>query len=126
MRVALAAAAAVVAVTLVDDALQPSVLSHARPPVIYVLAALLASALLRLAPRADSRPIALGAGIAAGGALATLVGGVVWANGVPNPLAAHGVAFNLGDLAIGGGDVLLIGGALLHAWLRRQRLRDPI
>jgi hypothetical protein len=126
VRVALVAAAAVVAVTLVDDALQPSVLSHARPPLIYVLAALLASALLLLAPRAGSPAIALGAGIAAGGALATLVGGVVWANGVPNPLAAHGVAFNVADLAIGTGDALLIGGALLHAWLHRQRLRDPI
>jgi hypothetical protein len=126
VRVALVAAAAVVAVTLVDDALQPSVLSHARPPLIYVLAALLASALLLLAPRAGSPAIALGAGIAAGGALATLVGGVVWANGVPNPLAAHGVAFNVADLAIGTGDALLIGGALLHTWLHRQRLRDPI
>ena len=126
MRLALVAAAIVVAVTLVDDALQPSVLSHARPPAIYLLAALLAGALLLLAPRAGSRPVALGAGVAAGGALATLVGGVVWAGGVPNPLAAHGIAFNVADLAIGVGDALLIGGALLHAWLHRQRLRHPV
>jgi len=126
VRIALVAAAAVVVVTVVDDALQPSVLSHARPPAVFVLAALLAAALLLLAPRARSRPIALGAGIAAGGALATLVGGIVWAGGVPNPLAAHGVAFNVADLAIGAGDALLIGGALVHAWLHRQRLRDPV
>jgi hypothetical protein len=126
VRLALAAAAAVVTLTLVDDALQPSVLSHARPPVVYVLAALLAGALLLLAPRAGSRPVALGGGIAAGGALATLVGGVLWAGGVPNPLAARGVAFNVADLAIGAGDALLIGGALLHAWLHRQRLRAPV
>jgi lipoprotein signal peptidase len=126
VRLALVAAAGVVTVTLVDDALQPSILSHPRPPVIYVLAAVLAGALLVLAPRARSRPIALGAGIAAGGALATLVGGAVWAGGVPNPLAAHGVAFNVADLAIGVGDALLIGGALLHARLHRHRLRDAI
>jgi lipoprotein signal peptidase len=126
VRLALVAAAVVVTATLVDDALQPSVLSHARPPAVYVLAALLAGGLLLLAPRAGSRAVALGAGIAAGGALATLLGGIVWAGGVPNPLAAHGVAFNVADLAIGGGDALLIGGALLHAWLHRQRLRDPV
>jgi hypothetical protein len=126
VRLAFVAAAVVVAGTLVDDALQPSVLSHARPPAVYALAALLAGALLLLAPRAGSRPVALGAGIAAGGALATLLGGIVWAGGVPNPFAAHGVAFNVADLAIGGGDALLIGGALLHAWLHRQALRDPV
>jgi hypothetical protein len=102
------------------------VLSHPRPPAVYALAALLAGALLLLAPRARSRPVALGAGIAAGGALATLLGGILWSGGVPNPLAAHGVAFNVADLAIGAGDALPVGGALLHAWLHRQRLRDAV
>jgi hypothetical protein len=104
------------------------VLSHPRPPAVYALAALLAGALLLLAPRARSRPVALGAGIAAGGALATLLGGggILWSGGVPNPLAAHGVAFNVADLAIGAGDALPVGGVLLHAWLHRQRLRDAV
>ena len=114
------------AVTVADDLFQPNALSHERAPVIYVGAAALAVALLALAPRVRSRVVSLGAGIAAGGAVATLLTGLAWSGGVPNPLVRGGVAFNLADLAIGAGDALLIGGAVMHAWRYRSRLQQPV
>jgi lipoprotein signal peptidase len=126
VRLALVAAAAIVAATLADDTLAHSALSHERAPAVYAVAALLAAALLTLAPRVRSRTVSLGAGIAAGGAIATLVTGIAWSGGVPNPLVRGGVAFNLADVAIGAGDALLIGGALLHAARNRHRLRERI
>jgi len=125
-RVALGAAAAVVAATLGDDALSTSRLSHARSPATLAGAGLLAVALLALAPRARSLGMSLGAGIAAGGAAATFIAGIAWRDGVPNPLVRGGIAFNLADLAIGFGDALLLGAALLHGWRQRTRLFEPI
>ena len=126
MRHAGLLAAAVVAATLVDDLVEGSRLSHPRSPVVLAGALVLAAALLVLAPRAGSRAITIGAGIAAGGALATLVSGLAWREGVPNPLVANGIAFNLADLAIAVGDALLISGALVHAFRHRGRLAEPI
>ena len=125
-RRACSAAAAVVAATVADDLLQPSALSHERAPVIYVGAAALAFALLAFAPRVRSRVVSLGAGVAAGGAIATLVTGLAWSGGVPNPLVQQGIAFSLADVAIGFGDAVLLGGALWHAWTNRSRLREAV
>jgi lipoprotein signal peptidase len=122
VRLAGALAAAVVAATLVDDLVAPSRLSHPRPWAVLAGALVLAAALLALAPRAGSFAVTVGAGIAAGGALATLLGGIAWRDGVPNPLVANGVAFNLADVAIAVGDALLIGGAVVHAFRHRDRL----
>jgi len=122
----LAAAAAVVAATLLDDAFASDELTHVRSPVLYAFAALLAALLLTLAPRVRSRVVSLGAGIAAGGALATLAAGIAWRGGVPDPLVHGDIAFNVADLAIALGDALLIGGALLHAVRNRGRLREPV
>jgi lipoprotein signal peptidase len=124
-RTAIAVALAVLAAVVAHDALVPTRFEHHRSPVTLLFAGLLAAALLALAPRVRSRGIALGAGIAAGGALATLVSGVAW-GGVPDPLVRGGVAFNLADVAIAAGDALLIAAALLHAWTNRARLREPI
>ena len=123
MRLALAAAAAVVAATLADDLLAPSRLSHPRSPVGL---GALAVALLVLVPRARSAAMSLGGGIAAGGAAATLIAGVAWRGGVPNPLVRGGIAFNLADLAIAAGDALLLAAALFHGWRNRARLVQPI
>jgi lipoprotein signal peptidase len=126
VRIALAAAAAVVVATLADDVLAPSRLSHARSPVALAGAGALAVALLVLVPRARSAAMSLGAGVAAGGAAATLVSGAAWRGGVPNPLVRGGVAFNVADVAIAAGDALLIAAALLHAWRHRDRLRESV
>jgi hypothetical protein len=122
---ACAAALAVVAATLVQDALSRDVVRHARPVAVLVLGGLVAAALLVLAPRVRSWTVAAGAGIAAGGAIATLVTGAAWSGGVPDPIVRGGVAFNLADVAIAAGDALLLAGSLGHAWANRTRLRQP-
>jgi len=126
VTLAVAAAACVVAATLADDALEPSRLSHARSPLALAAAGALAVALLVLVPRARSLSMSLAAGVAAGGAAATLVAGLAWRDGVPNPLTRGGIAFNLADVAIGAGDTFLVGAALFHAWSKRDRLYEPV
>jgi lipoprotein signal peptidase len=105
---------------------QPSVLSHERTPAVYAVAIVIAAALLWLVPRAGSRVMSIGAGLAAGGAAATAVCGLAWRDGVPNPLTRGDVAFNLADLAIAAGVALLLAGALLHGWRNRAHLHEPI
>jgi lipoprotein signal peptidase len=124
-RTAIAVALAVLVAVVVHDALAPTRFVHHRSPMTLAVAVLLAAALLVLAPRVRSRGIVLGAGVAAGGALATFVSGLAW-GGVPDPLVGGGVAFNLADVAIATGDALLVGAALLHAWTNRARLREPV
>ena len=122
---AVGAAAAVLAVDLVHEALAPTPFHHVRPAAVFVLAGVIAVALLALAPRLPSLGVALGAGLAAGGALGTAVSGFAW-NGVPDPLVGGGIAFNLSDVAIGAGDAILIASVLVHAWTHRVHLREPI
>ena len=122
---AVAAAFAVLAAVVIHDALAPTPFHHHRSLVTLLAAGLLATALLALAPRIRSSGVVLGAGIAAGGALATLVSGLVW-GGVPDPLVHGGIAFNLADVAIAFGDALLLVAALLYAWTNRARLREPV
>jgi lipoprotein signal peptidase len=122
---AVTAALAVLAAVLIHDASAPTQFHHHRSLVTLLGAGLLASALLAVAPRIRSFGVVLGAGIAAGGALATFVSGLAW-GGVPDPLVQGGIAFNLADLAIAFGDALLLVAVLLHAWTNRSRLREPV
>jgi lipoprotein signal peptidase len=123
--VAAAAALVVLVVALTHEVLTPTPFHHTRSAGVLVLAVAIALGLLTLAPRVPSLGVALGAGIAAGGALGTVVGGLAW-NGVPDPLVHGGIAFNLADLAIVVGDAMLIGGVLFHAWTHRGALRQPL
>jgi len=123
--VAAGTALVVLSVALTHEALTPTPFHHARAPGVFVLAAAIALALLTLAPRVPSLGVALGAGIAAGGALGTLVSGIAW-NGVPDPFVHGGIAFNVSDLAIALGDAILIAAVLLHAWVHRADLRRPV
>jgi hypothetical protein len=102
------------------------VLSHARSPAVYAAGVVIAAALLRLVPRVGSRVMSVGAGLAAGGAVATVVSGLAWRDGVPNPLHGGGVAFDVADVAIALGVLLLVGGALAHGWINRQQLFAPL
>jgi len=118
-------ALAVLVAVVVHDALAPTRFQHHRSPVTLVFAGLLALALLMLAPRVRSAGIVVGAGIAAGGALATFVSGLAWGS-VPDPLVHGGIAFNLADVAIAVGDALLLVSAFLHVWTNRARLSEPV
>jgi lipoprotein signal peptidase len=122
---AIAVAFAVLAVVVIHDALAPTRFHHHRSLATLLGACLLAAALLTLAPRIRSSGVMLGAGIAAGGALATFVSGLAW-DGVPDPLVRGGIAFNLADVAIAFGDALLLIAVLFHAWMNRARLREPV
>lgn len=122
--VAVGAALVVVGATLAHAALIATPFHHVRSVGVLVLAAVIAWALLALAPRVPSLGVALGAGIAGGGALGTLVSSVAW-HGVPDPLVHAGIAFNLSDLAIGLGDAILLAAVVLHGWVHRADLRRP-
>jgi lipoprotein signal peptidase len=122
--VAAVAALVVLGVALTHEVLTPTPFHHTRSAGVLVLAAAIALALLALAPRVPSLGVALGAGIAAGGALGTVVSGIAW-NGVPDPFVHGGIAFNVCDLAIAVGDLLLLAAALLHGWMHRADLRRP-
>jgi lipoprotein signal peptidase len=126
-RIAVGAALVVLAADLGYALVAPATpFHHMRSAGVLALAGALAVALLALAPRVQSLPVALGAGVAAGGSLGTLVSGIAWSDGVPNPIMRGGIAFNLADVAIAVGDALLLTAALVHAWRNRQRLREPI
>ena len=122
-RIALSAAAAVVAATLASDVLTPERVSHPRTAIVLIGAALIGVALLVLAPRVRSWPLSLGAGVAAGGALSTAIAGLAWRAGVPDPLVRGGLAFNVADLAIAAGDALMVAAALSRMWTQRANLR---
>ena len=122
---AVTVALAVLAVVIIHDALAPARFHRHRSLAMLLVAGLLATALLALAPRIRSSGVVLGAGIAAGGALATFASGLAW-GGVPDPLIHGGIAFNLADVAIAFGDALLLVAALLYAWTNRARLREPV
>jgi lipoprotein signal peptidase len=122
---AVAVAFAVLGAVVVHDVLAPTRFHHHRSPATLLFGVVVATALLVLAPRIRSTGVVLGAGIVAGGALATFVSGLWW-GGVPDPLVHGRIAFNLADIAIAGGDALLLSAALLHAWANRDRLRERI
>jgi lipoprotein signal peptidase len=121
-RIAATGALAVLALDLADSALARVWYFHPRPASVLALAGLLGVAVLALAPRVPSLGVALGGGVAAGGAFGTLVAAIVWRGGVPDPIVQRGVAFNLADVAIVLGDGTLLGAALFVAWRNRGRL----
>ncbi|MCW2977240.1 MAG: hypothetical protein JWM06_2521 [Actinomycetia bacterium] len=115
----------VLGAALTHEVLTPTPFHHTRSAGVLVLAAAIALALLALAPRVQSLGVAVGAGIAAGGALATFISGIAW-SGVPDPLVRHGIAFNLADLAIALGDAILVAAVLVHGWTHRADLRRAV
>jgi lipoprotein signal peptidase len=119
-------AAGVVVSTVAVDLLRETTSRHERSVAVLVLAGAIAAALLVLAPRLNSLLVTIGTGLAAGGALATLVAGAAWGGGVPDPLVGGEIAFNVADAAIALGELLLVGGALAFAWRNRTRLGEPV
>ena len=125
-RTLLVSVAAVLAVPdLVQKALAPHY-GHARSGAYVVLGALLVAALVVLVPRVPSRALAVAAGIAAAGAVANAMSALAWRGGVPNPIVAGAIAFNLADVYAVVGAAALVMLAAAHALLHPADLRRPI
>jgi hypothetical protein len=126
-RLLAAAAGVVVAAAVVaDEAVTPTQYHHPRSVGALALMAVLAALVLAVVPRIRSTAAALGGGIAAGGAIAMLVSGLVWQTGVPDPLVGGDYAFNLADVALVLGDVTFLVAAVVHGWDNRHALRRPV
>jgi len=124
---AAATAAAFGAVDLAQKATAVDPLRHTRSAGAFVVMAAVAAGLLWVVPLVPWTPVALGAGIAAGGALGNLVSMLVWSGAVPDPLVVPGwIAFNLADVFVFVGDVLLLTAAALYALRNRGHLRLPV
>ena len=124
--VASAAAVVVLAIVVVQEALTPAPYHHARSVGALAVMAVLAALVLVVVPRVRSMSVAVGGGVAAGGALAMFVSGLVWHAGVPDPLVGGDYAFNLADVALVVGDVTLLVAAVAHAWDNRHGLHQPV
>jgi lipoprotein signal peptidase len=98
-------------IDLVQKSLSYAEFHHARTPYVTLV-------------------MAIGAGIACGGALGNLVSLLAWAQGVPDPFvvtgATHGLAFNLADVFAVGGDSILLSVVILLGVRRRMALREPV
>jgi lipoprotein signal peptidase len=104
------------------------VIAHDRPP-LYVAGGACASLLWAVAVvLARSDAIAVAGGVLLGGAAGNLVSFVLWPSlrGVPDPIVAHGVAFNVADGAVALGLAVLLPAAVVFALRNRERLSKPI
>jgi lipoprotein signal peptidase len=72
-----------------------------------------------------SPAMALGGGVAAGGAIGNVSSLVFWA-GVPNPIEAAPIAFNLADVFVLLGFLLVAGTTIRLAVGDRERLGEPL
>ena len=99
---------------------------HPRSLAYAALAAALLAGVVAFVPRVPSRVFAVAGGIAAAGAGGNLVAALVWRDGVPNPLVAGAVAFNLADVyAVAGAGALVagaVGFAIRHPNLLHERV----
>ena len=104
------------------------VVGHERP-LGYIAAGATAATIWAIAIVVSrSVPIALAGGIAVGGAVANLTSLALWPSfaGVPDPIIAGRIAFNVADVAVGVGLVLVIATTLAFAVRNRARLREPV
>jgi lipoprotein signal peptidase len=129
----LGAATFVAVVDLAHEALAISersgaVLAHERSA-LYVTGVAAASLLWAVAiARIRSSSIAFAGGVVLGGAAGNLVSIALWPSlaSVPDPIIAGDVAFNLADLAVALGFVLLLPAAAVFALQNRKRLFEPV
>ncbi len=113
-------------VDLVQKATAGPSLQHERSAATLLLMAVVVLVLVVVVPRIPWTPVALGAGVAAGGTVGNLVSLLVWRDGVPDPLVVNAVAFNLADVFVLCGDALLLSAAVVYALRHRDRLQLPV
>lgn len=118
-------AALLAAADLAQKASAP-VYGHPRGAGYVLLAAALTVLLVLFVPRVPSRALASAGGVAAAGALGNCVSALAWRGGVPNPIVAGGLAFNIADLCAVGGATALVVGCAVFAVRNPALLRQPI
>jgi nucleotide-binding universal stress UspA family protein len=124
-RLLIAVALVLTAVDLGQKASAP-VYGHPRGVGYVVVAAALTVLLVLFVPRVPSRPLAVAGGVAAAGAFGNFVSALAWRGGIPNPIVAGDVAFNVADLCAVSGAAALVIGAMLFALRNPALLRQPI
>jgi lipoprotein signal peptidase len=125
-RLLLVAVAGVLTATDLAQAASEPVYGHPRSVAYVVLAAVLVAALVALVPRVPSTWFAAVGGVATAGALGNGVAAVAWRGGVPNPIVAGGIAFNIADVCTATGAIALVTGAAVLALTRRDELARPV
>jgi hypothetical protein len=129
-RLLLAIAALVAAVDLADKIVAPTTPEafHPRPFSVLLVMAVVTMLGLLTFPRTGSRSIAVAGGLMVGGGLANTVSLLAWGSGVPNPLLSDrlGIAFNLADLAVASGFLLLLPATLVFAIRHRDQLNARV
>jgi hypothetical protein len=119
-------AALVTAVDLGDEIVSPTLPDyyHTRP--LSIVATMVAVTALGCVafPRTGSRGIAVAGGLMVGGGIANTISFLAWGRGIPNPIVSYrlGAAFNLADLAVAAGFVLLVPAAIVFALRHRHEL----
>jgi lipoprotein signal peptidase len=105
-----------------------AVFAHPRSGLYVLVVAAASAAWVGAILLTGSLSIALSGGVLAGGAAGNVLSLALWPSvaGVPNPLIAGGVAFNVADLAVAAGVVLVIATTAAFAARNRERLREPV
>jgi hypothetical protein len=125
-RIAMVSGAALLAAgDLAQKASEP-VYGHPRSIGYVVLAAAMCVALLAVVPRVPSRALACAGAIAVAGAAGDGISALLWRGGVPNPIVAGGIAFNVADVYAVAGAVGLVGAAVVFAARNPHRLRESV
>ncbi len=124
-RLLIAVALVLTVVDLAQKASAP-VYGHPRGVGYVVVAAALTAFLVLFVPRVPSRVLAIAGGVAAAGAFGNLVSALAWRGGIPNPIVAGEVAFNVADLCAVTGAIALVLGSVLFALRHPALLRQPI
>jgi len=129
----LAAAALVMALDLVQKQLaiadrSEGVYLHDRPVSYVIAGAALSLGWAGAIALTRSALIAVPGGVVLGGAVGNLASFALWPSlqGVPDTLVAGGLAFSVGDIAVGVGLLLLVPAAAVFAHRNRGRLVDPL
>ena len=128
----IAGATAVATVDLVQKALSISerdgaVFAHDRSAGYVAGIAVVAVVWAGIVSLTGSASISLTAGLVLGGAVGNLTSIALWPSvpGVPDPLVAGNIAFNLADVSVGLGVLLLVPTTLVYAVRNRERLFEP-
>jgi lipoprotein signal peptidase len=113
------------AVDLAHKAAAGAVTLHPRSATYVVVVTTLTIAWVAAILAARSVSLAIGGGVVAGGALGNLASDALWP-GVPNPIVLGSIAFNLADVFVVAGFIVVAAAVLALAARSPDRLREPI